>query len=220
MTNAGNGVYTYNYTLSSTAPVGKWEVRGKFEYKNDEVKAYTYPSVVSSTADTIAPVTTVSPTGGNFSSSVTVTLSRNEAGTTYYTTNGVTPTTSSSTYSAPLTFTATTTLKYFSRDAAGNSEAVNTATFTKTTIPPANTHATLTWTGYNMCRDCHATEATDVHSSVHYQWRGASGMTSGPATQGKFSATVDNSTAMNSYCINILGNWNTIPLQQLMWVLA
>ena len=208
MTSAGNGVYTFNYTLPSTAPTGKWEVRGKFEYKNDEVKAYTYPAVVSSVTDTTAPVTTVSPAGGSFTSSVTVALSRNEAGVTYYTTNGATPTTASAVYSAPLTVTATTTLKYFSRDTSGNSEAVKTATFTKTTTTPANTHATLTWTGYNMCRSCHATQADEMFHSVHYQWRGASGMTTGPATQGKFSATVDNSTAMNSYCINILGNWN------------
>ena len=292
MTNAGNGVYSYNYTLPTSAPTGRWEVRGKFEYNDQEIKKYTYPSVTSTTADTTAPLTTASPAGGSFTSSVTVALTRNEAGTTYYTTNGTTPTTSSPVYSAPLTFTATTTLKYFSRDAAGNSEAVKTQTYTKssvadttaplTTASPAGgsftssvtvaltrneagttyyttngttpstsspvysapltftatttlkyfsrdaagnseavktqtysktvtsgtTHSTLTWTGYDMCRSCHAQQASDMFNSVHYQWRGASGMTTGPATQGKFSATVDNSTALNSYCINILGNWN------------
>ena len=208
MTNAGNGVYTYSYTLPASAPDGKWEVRGSFKFKNVATVNYTYPTVVSSTADTTAPVTTASPPGSSFSTSVTVSLTRNEAGTTYYTTNGTTPTTSSSVYCTPLTFTATTTLKYFSRDTAGNSEAVKTETYTKT-APDGNPHSTLTWTGYNMCRNCHATEASDMFHSVHYQWRGASGMTTGPATQGKFSATVDNSTAMNSYCINILGNWNS-----------
>lgn len=208
MTNAGSGVYGYNYTLPAFAVAGKWEVRCKLEYKNNEVTQYTYPSVVSSVTDITSPITSVSPAGGNFTTSVAVTLSRNEAGTTYYTTNGATPTTASAAYSAPLTFTATTTLKYFSRDTAGNSETVKTATFTKSTTSSGGTHATLTWTGYNMCRSCHATQAADMFNSVHYQWRGASGMTTGPATQGKFSATVDNSTAMNSYCINILGNWN------------
>ena len=207
MTNAGNGVYTYSYTLPASAPDGKWEVRGSFKFKNALTVNYTYPTVVSATADTTAPVTTALPPGGSFSTSITVSLTRNEAGTTYYTTNGTTPTTSSPVYSAPLTLTATTTLKYFSRDTAGNSEAVKTETYTKTTTD-GNPHSTLNWTGYNMCRNCHATEASDMFHSVHYQWRGASGMTTGPATQGKFSATVDNSTAMNSYCINILGNWN------------
>lgn len=125
MTNAGNGVYTYNYTLSTSAPAGRWEVRGKFKYAGVETINYTYPGVASSISDT---------TG--------------------------------------------------------------------------NPHASLTWTGYTMCRSCHTQQASDMFHSVHYQWRGASGMTTGPATQGKFSESLDNSTALNSYCINILGNWN------------
>jgi hypothetical protein len=133
MTNAGNGVYTYNYTLSSSAPTGTWEVRAKFAYNGTEIRKYTYPSVVSTTTDTTAPVTTASPLGGSFTAPVTVSLARNEAGTTYYTTNGTTPTTSSAVYSTPLTFSATTTLKYFSRDTAGNSEAVKTQTYTIST---------------------------------------------------------------------------------------
>lgn len=213
MKNVGNGVYTYNYTIRSSAAAGRWEVRGTFAYKNVETKGYAYPSVSSTAADTTAPVTTASPAGGTFSSSVTVSLARNESGTTYYTTNGTTPTTSSPVYTAPLTFSATTTLKYFSRDAAGNSEAVKTQTYTISGTTGGGSgsgsgHTSLTWTGYNMCRSCHATEASEMFNSVHYQWRGASATTTGPATQGKFSETVDNSTAMNSYCINILGNWN------------
>jgi hypothetical protein len=128
MTNAGNGVYTYSYTLPGTAPTGTWEVRGRFVYNGVELRKYSYPRVTTSTADTTAPVTTASPAGGSFATSVSVSLSRNEAGTTYYTTNGTTPTTASAVYSTPLTFTATTTLKYFSRDTAGNSEAVKTQT--------------------------------------------------------------------------------------------
>lgn len=154
--------------------------------------------------DTTAPVTTASPTGGTYSGSVTVTLTRNEAGTTYYTTNGTTPTTASSVYSAPLTFTATTTLKYFSRDTAGNSEAVKTQTYT---ISAAATHATLTWSGYAMCSGCHSSQAQAMYQGVHYQWKGsAAEMTTGPTTQGKMDA-VDGSSALNAYCINIQGNW-------------
>lgn len=209
MLNVGKGVYTYQYTLPAKAPAGKWEVRGKFVYKDDESKVYTYPVVNTPVAvDTLAPVTSASPPGGSFSSPVTISLSSNEAGTTYFSTDGSTPTTSSAVYSAPLTFTVTTTLKYFSRDSAGNSEVVRTQIYSKAAATP-NPHAALTWTGYSMCRECHPGEATDLFHSVHYQWQGASGMTTGPAIQGKFSATLDNRTAMNSYCINILGNWNS-----------
>jgi len=171
---------------------------------SETVKTGLYTITVG--GDTTAPVTTASPLGGSFATSVTVALSINETGTTYYTTNGTTPTTSSSVYSAPLTFTVTTTLKYFSRDTAGNNEAVKTQVYTKST---GLTHPTLTYTGYSMCRSCHAQQSTDMFNSVHYQWRGPAATTTGPATQGKFSPTVDNSTAMNAYCVNILGNWNT-----------
>jgi len=64
-------------------------------------------------------------------------------------------------------------------------------------------HEGLTWEGPGTCLECHTGEATDVHGSVMYQWQGPSPqMTSGPASQGKIAGGV------NSYCINILGNWN------------
>lgn len=83
-------------------------------------------------SDTTPPVTTASPPGGTYGGSVTVTLSTNEPATTYYTTNGSTPTTSSPQYTSPLTFTQNTTLKFFSKDTAGNQEAVKTETYTIT----------------------------------------------------------------------------------------
>ncbi|WP_018130341.1 extracellular catalytic domain type 1 short-chain-length polyhydroxyalkanoate depolymerase [Effusibacillus pohliae] len=77
------------------------------------------------------PVITASPTGNSFGGPVTVTLSSNESGTTiYYTTDGSTPTTSSSRYSGPLNFTTTTTLKYFGVDSNGYSSQVQTQTYT------------------------------------------------------------------------------------------
>ncbi|MCM2358207.1 MAG: chitobiase/beta-hexosaminidase C-terminal domain-containing protein [Geobacteraceae bacterium] len=154
--------------------------------------------------DTTKPVTTASPLGGTFTAPVTVTLTVNEPATTYYTTNGTTPTTASPVYSAPLYFSATTTLKYFSKDTAGNSELVKTQVYT---ISVGTVHDTLTWTGYSMCSSCHTTQAQNMYQSVHYQWKGsAAEWTTGPSTQGKMDAT-DGSSALNSYCINIQGNW-------------
>ena len=52
------------------------------------------------------------------------------------------------------------------------------------------------------CLDCHETEAREVHGSVHYQWQGDTPyMTNGASPQGKLTNSV------NSYCINILGDW-------------
>ena len=64
-------------------------------------------------------------------------------------------------------------------------------------------HDGLVWSGSDTCLQCHTTQAHEVHASVMYQWEGATpDMTSGPEKQGKISG------AVNSYCINILGNWD------------
>ena len=65
-------------------------------------------------------------------------------------------------------------------------------------------HTGLTWDGSpGVCLSCHEDQARQMYASTHYQWQGeALYMTSGPALQGKIS------DAVNSYCINILGNWN------------
>jgi len=211
MKNAGSGVYTYAYTLLRSARTGKYEVRGSFKYRDNETKAYSYPQVATTTtADTTAPVTAVSPAAGTYSMPVSITLAANETATIYYTLNGTTPTTASTRYSAPISLTATTTLKYFARDTAGNSEAVKTASFTAGTTPPpppplpTGNHASLTYTGGTMCLPCHATQAAGMASSTHYRWEGPNSQISNKpgVTGGKLN------TAINAYCISTLGNWN------------
>lgn len=93
------------------------------------VNANGYPITIGAAADSTAPITTASPAGGVYSSTKTVALSVNESAVTYYTTNNSTPTTASQTYSSPISISTTTTLKYFSKDTAGNEEAVKTETY-------------------------------------------------------------------------------------------
>ncbi len=89
------------------------------------------------------PVVKANPAGGNFTESVTVTLSASPAGTIYYTLDGSTPSTSSATYSAPLTFTQTTTLKAFGVAADGTQGDVKTFTYTKSSEPDPSTGYTI-----------------------------------------------------------------------------
>ncbi|MDE6443847.1 MAG: chitobiase/beta-hexosaminidase C-terminal domain-containing protein, partial [Muribaculaceae bacterium] len=78
------------------------------------------------------PVVTASPDGGTFSNSVTVSLSVSPATDIYYTLDGSTPSQSSTLYTAPLTFTETTTLKTFAANDSGSD--IKTFTYTKSNV--------------------------------------------------------------------------------------
>ncbi len=65
-------------------------------------------------------------------------------------------------------------------------------------------HADLLYKDYPAnCISCHQEEAGRVHASTHYQWLGeAPDMVNGAGQkQGKLT------NAVNSYCVNILGDW-------------
>ncbi len=79
--------------------------------------------------DTTAPVTSASPAGGSYNGPVTVMLTANEPASTFYTVDGSAPTTQSLAYAGPITISATTTLRFFSVDSAGNAEATRTEVY-------------------------------------------------------------------------------------------
>jgi nitrate reductase cytochrome c-type subunit len=64
-------------------------------------------------------------------------------------------------------------------------------------------HTGQIWQGSQNCLTCHEAQANEMYGSSHYQWQGeALYTTNGPEIQGKLT------TALNSYCVSILGNWN------------
>ena len=90
----------------------------------------------SYTIDKVVPTASANPTGGLYNTTKSVTLTMSEPGTIYYTTNGTTPTTTSTKYSGPITISSTTTLKFLAIDTAGNKSPIYTQIYTIDKIPP------------------------------------------------------------------------------------
>jgi PKD repeat protein len=91
------------------------------------------------TIDTTAPTASANPTGGLYNATENVSLSMSEAGNIYYTTDGTTPTNTSTLYSGPIMVNKNTTLRYIAIDEASNVSSVYTQTYTiDKTIPTAS----------------------------------------------------------------------------------
>lgn len=94
--------------------------------------------------DMVPPTVEAVPSGGLYNSAKSVVLNCYDTGgagcdKTYYTTDGSEPTTSSSVYASPLSISTATTLKYFSKDKAGNSDVVNQEIYSIDTAAPTGT---------------------------------------------------------------------------------
>ena len=125
---SGSSKYSAPLTLSATTTIQAIAIAGG--YNNSPVASATY------TLGAATP--TFSPAAGSYSSStVTVSLADATPGATiYYTTNGATPSTSSSKYSSPLTLSANTTIQAIAAASGYTNSAVASATYGVTAPSP------------------------------------------------------------------------------------
>ena len=109
----------------------------------DIVGNWSNAFTVTVTLDTTAPITTASPAGGTYNASQSITLTCDETATIYYTTNANDPVESFKVYATSIPIDATTTLRFYAKDTAGNSETIKTQTYTIDKILPALELSTL-----------------------------------------------------------------------------
>jgi hypothetical protein len=101
------------------------QVQGCSEFSNSSISNAVY------TISPLAATPTFSPAAGTYTSVQTVTISDSTPGSTiYYTTNGSTPTTSSSVYGSPITVGASQTVKAIATAGGYTQSAVGLAAYT------------------------------------------------------------------------------------------
>jgi len=158
---------------------------------------------------------------GWYRGSVTVRLSATDTGgsgvtATYYTTNGSAPTTSSPRYTVPFIVTATATVKFFSIDAAGNSEAIRSQliridrTAPTTTISCNGTSCSTGW--YRTTPVTVTLTGTDNSggsgvAATYYTTNGSAPTTSSAKYTGPF--TVSQTTTVRYFSVDVAGNAGT-----------
>jgi hypothetical protein len=140
-------------TTSSTRYTGAFSItqtRTVRYFSTDTAGNAEAPRSQTVQVDTTAPVTTISCNSatcstGWYSGAVTVRLAATDStggsgvAATYYTTDGSTPTTSSTPYTGAFSVTQTGTVRYFSTDTAGNAEAAKSQTVQIDTTKPTTT---------------------------------------------------------------------------------
>jgi Chitobiase/beta-hexosaminidase C-terminal domain/Beta xylosidase C-terminal Concanavalin A-like domain len=121
-------VYSVPITIDASTTINAVATASGFAQSGVASASYTQSAAVAATP-------TISPANGTtFISTLSVSMSDTTSGATiYYTTNGSTPTTSSTVYSAPFTISATTTVKAIAGGGGFTSSGVASSTYTLTT---------------------------------------------------------------------------------------
>jgi uncharacterized repeat protein (TIGR02543 family) len=158
------------------------------------------------------PVVTANPPGGKRQKPLTITLSANEPATIYYTTSGVDPTTQSTVYSAPLSVSLDTVLKFLAIDPLGNQSAVSTESYTivplTTATPPGGT--------YNTPQT--VTLTTNEPATIYYTTSGADPTTQSTVYSNPLSVSLD--TVLKFFAVNALGNAEDIRTETYLIIIA
>jgi hypothetical protein len=129
---------------------------------------------------------TLSLAAGNYSSAQTVTISDATSGATiHYTTNGATPTTSSTVYSGPITVSATETVKALAVESGFTNSAVASATYTLVVAAPTFSPGTGSYSSAQTV----TISDTSSGATIHYTTNGTAPTTSSTVYSGPITVS-------------------------------
>ncbi|ATB48860.1 chitobiase/beta-hexosaminidase C-terminal domain-containing protein [Corallococcus macrosporus] len=165
--------------------------------------------------DLTPPTTRATPEGGDFTTSVVVTLACDDGGgsgcaATHYTLDGTTPGTGSPRYREPFTLGSTTTVRFYSLDAAGNAEAPGAVTYTlvgAADTQPPNTVASLASGSFSSPRSvaltCDDGEGSGC-AATHYTLDGS--VPTQASARYTAPLSIDTSTTLRFFSVDRVGN--------------
>jgi LysM repeat protein len=175
-----SSVYSGAITISSTETLAAIAV--ETGYTNSAVATAVY------TIAPVLPAPTFSPAAGTYTTSQSVTISDATAGTIiYYTTNGTTPTTSSTVYSGPITVSATETLEAIAVEAGYTNSAVASAAYTVAPVLPAPTFSPTPGT-YTTSQTVIISDST-AGTTIYYTTNGTTPTTSSTVYSGAIAVS-------------------------------
>jgi len=165
--------------------------------------------------DTAVPVVSVDVPGKLYNGNQTVKLTATDDTNTtiYYTTDNTDPQTSSTrtAYTAPITISNNTTLKYAAVDAAGNWAATQTQIYTIDTIAPT-VSVNETAGVFNTAQSV-ALTSDDAGATVYYTTDGSDPQTSKTRTVYTAPITISNTTTLRYAAVDDAGNWAVTKTQ-------
>jgi hypothetical protein len=158
------------------------------EYSNSAVASAAY-TVTSSLSSVATP--TFSPTAGAYTSAQSVTLSDTTSGATiYYTTDGTTPSTSSTKYAGPITVSSTETLQAIAVATGDTNSAVASAAYTITSSLPSVSAPVFSPAAgaYNSAQSVSISDATSG-ATIYYTTNGTTPTTSSTTYAGPITVS-------------------------------
>ncbi len=164
-------VYSGAISVSSTTTIKA--LGAKSGDNNSSVASATY--TINSGGGTTVATPTFSPGGGTYTSTQSVTISDSTSGATiYYTTNGSTPTTSSTVYSGAISVSSTTTIEAIGVKSGDTTSSVASATYTISSgggnePAPTFSEPTGTYSGEVHTR----IKDSDANASIYYTTDGS-----------------------------------------------